>query len=201
MSPVSTQSSRIRDAVASGSCQNPSIWPSQRMAISPSPPMGTGVPSSGSRMARSANGSGRPADRSGLEPGTSENHSRGPIIVTGSASVWPNPWYSTGPNTSRHNRAVSSDTGAPPIWNILSADQSRLRAVGWWARALAMVGTVNMYAIRSASITSMVSSSSNRSRRTFEPPESQIGVNRYPEPCEMGPTCRHRSPSSTGGKL
>ena len=42
-------------------------------------------------MSRSPNGSGRPADRSGFDPSTSLNHSVGPIMVIGTASVWPIP--------------------------------------------------------------------------------------------------------------
>ena len=92
MSPVSTQPSRMRSAVASGLFQNPAIWPSQRMAISPSSPMSRWSPVSGWTIARSANGSGLPAERNGSDPSTSANHSDGPIIVTGRASVCPYPW-------------------------------------------------------------------------------------------------------------
>ena len=43
-------------------------------------------------MSISANGTTRPAAITGSEPGTSENHSRGPMNATGTASVWPYSW-------------------------------------------------------------------------------------------------------------
>src|ERR1035437_10143543 len=33
----------------------------------------------------------------------------------------------------------------------------------------------------------------------LQPPPSHTGWNRYPDPCKIGPKCRHRSPRSTGG--
>ncbi len=88
MSPVFTQPSTMRSAVASGSFQNPFIWPSARPTISPTSPTGSGSFAS-FQIASSAKGSGMPQARSGLEPSTSANHWRGPIIASGSTSVWP----------------------------------------------------------------------------------------------------------------
>ena len=88
MSPVRTNPLTRRSLVASSFSQKPTICPSQRTAISPPRRPATALPSS-SWISTSANGSGRPAERSGLDPSTWANHCRGPIIVTGTASVWP----------------------------------------------------------------------------------------------------------------
>jgi hypothetical protein len=112
MSPVSTQPSRSRAAVCSGSFHRPVICPSHRIAISPSVPTGTARLSS-PRISSSANGMIRPAARSGSEPGSVPNHSRGPMNVTGTASVWPYSWYRVSPNTWCPACAVRALIGAP----------------------------------------------------------------------------------------
>ena len=63
--------------------------PGERQDIILARDSATGAAVSGSRMAMSPKGNGRPAERSGSDPSTAPNHSCGPIIVIGSASVWP----------------------------------------------------------------------------------------------------------------
>jgi hypothetical protein len=51
----------------------------------------------------------------------------------------------------------------------------------------------------SFSMISTTAGGSNLSTMTLQPPHTQIGTKRYPEPWLIGPTWRHLSPGSTGG--